>query len=154
MIRNRNSWGLRLHNTCAIGCAKKTTENVYKDIVMLTDFLQVVFKFTILIYTIPLSDFDVRSSSHSPLVCNQAVCNPALELLLFRDTYPVLRWYQFIVCLRIMNKKVNHTSTWDRKTIKGHVNSIISNTMSVSYRKQVCTLHDTTILWPLLINLD
>ena len=65
---------------------------------MLTDFLQVVFKFTILIYTIPLSDFDVRSSSHSPLVCYQAVCNPALELLLFRleytvnqDTYPVLR---------------------------------------------------------------
>ena len=29
-IRTLNPWGLRLRNTCAIGCAKKTTENVFK----------------------------------------------------------------------------------------------------------------------------
>ena len=28
-IRTRNPWGLRLRNTCAIGCAKKTAKNVY-----------------------------------------------------------------------------------------------------------------------------
>ena len=29
-IRTRNPWVLRLRNTCAIGCAKKTAENVFK----------------------------------------------------------------------------------------------------------------------------
>ena len=29
-IHTRISWGLRLRNTCAIGCAKKTAENVFK----------------------------------------------------------------------------------------------------------------------------
>jgi len=30
-IRTRNPWGLRLRNTCAIGCAKKTAENVFYE---------------------------------------------------------------------------------------------------------------------------
>ena len=30
-IRTRNSWDLRLRNTCVIGCAKKTAENEFND---------------------------------------------------------------------------------------------------------------------------
>ena len=29
MIRTRNPWVLRLRNSCAIGCAKNTEENVF-----------------------------------------------------------------------------------------------------------------------------
>jgi len=30
-IRTHNPWCLRLRNTCAIGCAKKTAENIFKN---------------------------------------------------------------------------------------------------------------------------
>ena len=44
-IRTRNPWALRLLNTCAIGCAKKTAENAFKYWPILTHngrFLQVL----------------------------------------------------------------------------------------------------------------
>jgi len=34
-VQTRNPWVLRLRNTCAIGCSKKTAKNIFKSIVHL-----------------------------------------------------------------------------------------------------------------------